>query len=71
MNSVTEIPVERWAIDDYYDPNPDKPNKTYCKHGGYLTDIDKFDPLFFEISPVEAENMDPQQRLFLEEVGRQ
>ncbi|BCJ94412.1 hypothetical protein acsn021_19810 [Anaerocolumna cellulosilytica] len=35
-------------------------------YGSYVSDIDKFDPLFFEISPKEAEFMDPQQRLMLE-----
>ena len=32
-----------------------------------LDDIDCFDPLFFQISPKEAENMDPQHRLFMQE----
>ncbi|MCQ4167720.1 SDR family NAD(P)-dependent oxidoreductase, partial [Tahibacter harae] len=38
-----------------------------CPRGGYLDDIDEFDPLFFNISGVEARFMDPQQRLFLQE----
>lgn len=37
----------------------------YCE-GGYLEEIDKFDPLFFKISPKEASLMDPQQRFFLQ-----
>ena len=65
--SVEEIPEFRWNIDSYYDEKPRTFGKTYCKYGGYLEDVDKFDPLFFNISPREAEFMDPQQRIFLEE----
>ena len=64
---ITEIPEERWHIGPYFDPIPDTPNKSYSKWGGFLKDVDKFDPLFFGISPREAEVMDPQQRIFLEE----
>ncbi len=38
----------------------------FAKRGGFLTDVDRFDAAFFRISPVEAERMDPQQRLMLE-----
>jgi acyl transferase domain-containing protein len=39
----------------------------YCKWLGALDEIECFDPFFFHLSPAEAETMDPQQRLFLEE----
>ena len=66
-NSVVEIPPSRWDVEKYYDPDPTKPGKVYSKWLGMLEDADCFDPLFFQISPAEAEAMDPQHRLFLEE----
>lgn len=64
-DSVSEIPKERWDWREYYG-DPQKPNKTNSKWGGFIEDIDKFDAGFFGISPKEAELMDPQQRLMLE-----
>jgi acyl transferase domain-containing protein/acyl carrier protein len=68
--SVSEVPPERWDVSRYYDPDPNAPEKVYCKWGGFLEEIDRFDPLFFNISPAEAEVIEPQQRLFLQEVWR-
>lgn len=64
--SVTEIAKLRWSIDEFFSQNPNEKNKSYSKWGGFLDAIDCFDPMFFEITPAEAELMDPQQRLFLQ-----
>ena len=67
-DAITEIPKDRWDWKAYYgDPYKEK-NKTKAKHGGFIEDIDKFDALFFNISPHEAQLMDPQQRITLEQV---
>ena len=66
---VTEIPADRWDQAQMYQPGKSAPGKSYGKWGGFLQDADKFDPLFFNISPGEAENMDPQERLFLQTVA--
>jgi polyketide synthase PksM len=66
-NSIKEIPRERWDAGRYYDPQMQRRGKIYCKWLGALDDIEYFDPLFFNISPTEAELIDPQHRLFLQE----
>lgn len=63
---ITEIPKERWDYSDNFSTDKNAEGKTYSKWGGFLKDIEYFDPLFFHISPREAEKMDPQERLFLQ-----
>jgi acyl transferase domain-containing protein len=65
VNSVREIPADRWDWQRYYG-DPQDPNKTCSKWVGFIDDLDKFDAEFFHISPAEARLMDPQQRLMLE-----
>jgi len=66
-NSIVETPASRWDVNRHYDPDRASRDKTYSKWLGALDDIDCFDPLFFRISPQEAEHIDPQHRLFLQE----
>lgn len=65
---ITEIPKDRWNHDLYFSTDKGTPGKTPCKWGGFLDEIDRFDPLFFNMSPREAAITDPQERLFLETV---
>ncbi|WP_157872123.1 type I polyketide synthase, partial [Streptomyces silaceus] len=61
---VREVPAERWDADAHFDPSGT--TGAYSKWAGFIDDVDAFDPLFFQISPAEAEAMDPQERLFLQ-----
>jgi acyl transferase domain-containing protein/acyl carrier protein len=65
-NCIREIDPKRWNTGKYYQEGSPAPGKTYSKWMGALEEYDLFDPLFFNISPAEAESMDPQQRLFLQ-----
>ncbi|TAL41542.1 MAG: SDR family NAD(P)-dependent oxidoreductase, partial [Methylovulum sp.] len=66
-DTVTEIPGERFNWRDYYGDPVQDVSKTNCKWSAFVPGVGEFDPLFFEISPKDAENMDPQQRLLLQE----
>ncbi len=66
VDAITEVPKSRWDLEAYYDPDPSQPHKMTTKWGGFLDQVDQFDPLFFGIAPREVNSMDPQQRLILE-----
>jgi|GEM_PF-1909084 len=66
VNSVSEIPEERWRWQDYYGEPEIGKNISSSKWGGFISNGARFDAEFFGISPKEAELMDPQQRVALE-----
>ncbi|WP_452094298.1 SDR family NAD(P)-dependent oxidoreductase [Dactylosporangium matsuzakiense] len=63
---VTEVPAERWDWRTHFDPRKGTAQRTYSRWGGFIDGVDQFDPAFFGILPRDAENIDPQERLFLE-----
>lgn len=66
IDGITHIPTQRWNRESYYDPMPATPGKYYTMQGGFLNKIDFFDAELFGITPIEATEIDPQQRILLE-----
>jgi acyl transferase domain-containing protein/acyl carrier protein len=64
-DAIVDLPPRDWPA-SLVDSDPDAPGKASTLAGGYLSDVRRFDPEFFGITPREARNMDPQQRLLLE-----
>lgn len=63
---ISEIPAERWDLEAFFDPDPGTQGKMYTRGGGFVDNIDQFDPEVFGIAPREALSLDPQQRMLLE-----
>ncbi|MDN3260912.1 beta-ketoacyl synthase N-terminal-like domain-containing protein [Streptomyces sp. CSDS2] len=68
VDAITPVPPERFDPDAYFSPRSGTPGRTVSRYGGFLEDPFRFDAAFFGISPLEAQGMDPQQRMLLEVV---
>ncbi|MCK5717989.1 MAG: hypothetical protein KAH77_10910, partial [Thiomargarita sp.] len=64
IDSIIDVPESRWKISDYYNPDPRIPDKTYCKRGGFIPDID-FNPMEWGLPPNILEVTDVAQLLSL------
>ncbi|MCY1033270.1 amino acid adenylation domain-containing protein [Corallococcus sp. BB11-1] len=65
---IREVPPERWDWRRFYSEDRAAGATHASRWGGFLSDVDAFDADFFGLSPNEARDMDPQERLFLEQV---
>ncbi|WP_205370060.1 type I polyketide synthase [Thermoleptolyngbya sp. PKUAC-SCTB121] len=66
VDAVTEVPPARWNKDQFQAVANTESARASLRWGGFLEQVDQFDPLFFGIAPREVNTMDPQQRLLLE-----
>ncbi|MDQ0585710.1 SDR family NAD(P)-dependent oxidoreductase [Streptomyces rishiriensis] len=61
---ITDVPAARWLVEDYYDPDPAAPDKTYARRGAFLSEV-AFDPMAFGIPPNTLATTDTVQLLAL------
>ena len=64
VDCITDVPASRWNVENYYDPDPKAPDKSYCKRGGFIPEVD-FNPLEFGLPPKLLEATDISQLLSL------
>ncbi|MCV7223754.1 type I polyketide synthase [Mycolicibacterium elephantis] len=65
-DAVSEVPADRWDVDEFYDPDPDALGKIVTRRAGFIDDATGFDAPFFGLSKRETMLIDPQHRLLLE-----
>ena len=61
---LSQVPPSHWLAEDYYDPNPRMPDKTYGKKGGFISP-QAFDPVLFGLPPAAMQGTDSAQMLAL------
>ncbi|MBB2770334.1 UNVERIFIED_ORG: polyketide synthase 13 [Mycolicibacterium obuense] len=64
-DAITDLPEGRWE-EFLGEPRIAERVAKAATRGGYLSDIKGFDAEFFALSKMEADNIDPQQRMALE-----
>ncbi|MCS6094923.1 type I polyketide synthase [Shewanella baltica] len=64
IDAITDIPDTHWRAEDYYDADKSKADKSYCKRGGFLPEVD-FNPMEFGLPPNILELTDTSQLLSL------
>jgi acyl transferase domain-containing protein/NADPH:quinone reductase-like Zn-dependent oxidoreductase/acyl carrier protein len=65
-DAVSQVPPDRWDVDEFYDPDPKAPGKIVSRRAGFIDDVAGFDAPFFGLSNRETMLIDPQHRLLLE-----
>ncbi|WP_432841955.1 beta-ketoacyl synthase N-terminal-like domain-containing protein [Dactylosporangium sp. CA-092794] len=66
VDAITDLPANRWD-DEFYDPqHADRPDRVYCRRGGFIDEYATFDPLRFGIMPASVGDIEPDQLIALE-----
>ncbi|MBT5414022.1 MAG: SDR family NAD(P)-dependent oxidoreductase, partial [Rhodospirillaceae bacterium] len=65
VDSIREVPAERWPVDRLYDPEGG-PGRSVSKWGGFIEGVALFDPGYFGIPEEDAASLDPLVRKALE-----
>ncbi len=66
VDAITDVPAGRWD-EAFYDPEQaHRPDRLYCRRGGFVDDLATFEPLKFGMMPSSIGDIEPDQLLALE-----
>ncbi|MFY1699671.1 beta-ketoacyl synthase N-terminal-like domain-containing protein [Solwaraspora sp. WMMA2101] len=66
VDAITDVPPHRWD-DEFYDPEQaHRPDRLYCRRGGFVDDFATFEPLRFGIMPTSIGDIEPDQLITLQ-----
>jgi acyl transferase domain-containing protein len=65
VDAIAEVNPNRWDPDEFYDPDPNTPDRLYWKKGGWIPDTYSFNPLKFGIPPASINGAEPDQCLLI------
>jgi acyl transferase domain-containing protein len=67
VNKVDAVsdPPEDWGGEFAFDPDSSENDRIYCKRGGYLGDLARFDPVKYGIMPNSVDGAEPEHFLAL------
>ncbi|KAL6883098.1 polyketide synthase [Trichoderma longibrachiatum] len=65
LDTLSIVPADRFDVDAHFDPSGEMENGVGTKFGNFIDNPGYFDAGFFNMSPREAEQTDPMQRLAL------
>jgi len=62
VDAVTD-PPPGWGAAEIYDPDSSASDRIYCRRGGFLGDVARFDPLPYGVMPNAVEGAEPEHFL--------
>ena len=69
VDAVGDPPPD-WGADNYFDPDSTANDRVYCRRGGWLGELARFDPLAHKVMPTSIDGGEPDQFLALEVASR-
>jgi acyl transferase domain-containing protein len=65
VSAISDPPPGSWDPQVFFDPASTSPDRVYCKRGGFLSDLTRFEPAAYGVIPTAAQGGEPDQWLAL------